>query len=69
MEAFSRPYYGGWQRASEWGERIPIGIFYRIQDVPTYEDQVPALKAGSLVKRPLAELQPAQAEELLAEAM
>lgn len=58
-----------WQRAFEWGERIPIGIFYRIQGVPTYEDQVPALKAGSLVKRPLAKLQPAQVEELLAEAM
>ena len=58
-----------WQRALEWGERIPIGIFYRIQGVPTYEDQVVALKAGALVKRPLAELQPAQVEELLAEAM
>jgi 2-oxoglutarate ferredoxin oxidoreductase subunit beta len=58
-----------WERAFEWGERIPIGIFYRTEDVPAYEEQVPALKAGPLVKRPLAKLQPSQVEELLAEAM
>jgi len=56
-----------WKRALEWGDRIPIGIFYRVEDVPTYEEQVPALKAGPLVKRPLVKLRPEQVEELRAE--
>jgi 2-oxoglutarate ferredoxin oxidoreductase subunit beta len=42
-----------WRKAHEWGERIPIGILYRREDVPTYEDQVPALQAGPLVDQPL----------------
>jgi 2-oxoglutarate ferredoxin oxidoreductase subunit beta len=41
-----------WERAHEWGERIPIGIFYRSQ-APTYEEQVPALARGCLVQQPL----------------
>lgn len=40
-------------RAQEWGERIPIGILYRTEDVPAYEEQVPALQAGPLVQQPL----------------
>jgi 2-oxoglutarate ferredoxin oxidoreductase subunit beta len=56
-----------WERALEWGERIPIGVFYRTEDVPTYEEQVPALKAGPLSKRPLVALEPDQVEELLGE--
>lgn len=39
-------------RAQEWGERIPIGVIYR-QERPTYEDGLPQLKAGPLVKQPL----------------
>lgn len=35
------------------GERIPIGIFYRDESVPSYEERVPALKAGPLVYQPL----------------
>jgi 2-oxoglutarate ferredoxin oxidoreductase subunit beta len=58
-----------WQRTFEWDERIPIGIFYRTEDVPTYEEQEPALEAGSPVKRPLVKLQPDQVEALLAEAI
>ena len=56
-----------WKLAFEWGERIPIGIFYRAEDVPSYEEQVPALRAGPLTQRPLIKLQPAQVEELIAE--
>jgi 2-oxoglutarate ferredoxin oxidoreductase subunit beta len=55
--------------AYEWGERIPIGIFYRVEGVPTYEEQVPALKAGPLVKQPLEKLRPEQIEALRAEAI
>jgi 2-oxoglutarate ferredoxin oxidoreductase subunit beta len=58
-----------WERALEWGEHIPIGIFYRVKGVPTYEAQVPALRAGPLVGRPLIKLLPEQAAALRQEAM
>jgi 2-oxoglutarate ferredoxin oxidoreductase subunit beta len=56
-----------WERAYEWGDRIPIGIFYREEGVPSYEEQVPALKAGPLVQQPLQKLRPGQIEKLRAE--
>ncbi len=56
-----------WEKAHEWGERIPIGIFYRGEPIPTYEEQIPALAAGPLVQQPLGPLQPAQIEALRAE--
>jgi len=56
-----------WELAYEWGERIPIGVFYRVEGVPTYEEQVPALKAGPLVRQPLEKLRPEQIEALQAE--
>ena len=58
-----------WKRALEWGERIPLGIVYRTEDVPAYEEQVLALEAGPLTKQPLAKLEPDQVEELIAEAI
>ena len=39
--------------ALEWGERIPIGVVYQVEGNPTYEDDVPALTDGPLVKQPL----------------
>lgn len=39
-------------KAFEWGDRIPIGLFYQ-EEQPTYEDSEPALKKGPLVKQPL----------------
>jgi 2-oxoglutarate ferredoxin oxidoreductase subunit beta len=56
-----------WEKAQEWGERIPIGIFYRGEPLPTYEEQVPALQAGPLVKQPLGRLRPEQVEALRGE--
>jgi 2-oxoglutarate ferredoxin oxidoreductase subunit beta len=56
-----------WELAYEWEDRIPIGILYRVEGVPTYEEQVPALKAGPLVKQPLEKLRPEQVEELQVE--
>ncbi len=41
------------EKTLEWGERIPIGIFYKIDDKPTYIDQLPVLKAGPLVRQKL----------------
>ena len=56
-----------WAKAQEWGEHIPIGIVYRSEPVPTYEEQVPALKAGPLVQQPLEKLRSEQIEALRAE--
>jgi 2-oxoglutarate ferredoxin oxidoreductase subunit beta len=57
-----------WERAHEWGDRIPIGIFCRSDPVPpTYEEQVPALAAGPLVQRPLETLRSGQIAALRAE--
>ncbi|MDE1821734.1 MAG: 2-oxoacid ferredoxin oxidoreductase [Euryarchaeota archaeon] len=35
-------------KALEWGDRIPTGLFYRVER-PTYEELEPALKPGPLV--------------------
>jgi 2-oxoglutarate ferredoxin oxidoreductase subunit beta len=55
-----------WERALEWGDRIPIGIFYR-SELPTYEEQVPALRTGPLVVQPLGTLKAEQVQALEAE--
>jgi 2-oxoglutarate ferredoxin oxidoreductase subunit beta len=51
-------------KAQEWGERIPIGILYRTEDVPAYEEKVPALEAGALLKQPLRTKTPQEYELL-----
>jgi 2-oxoglutarate ferredoxin oxidoreductase subunit beta len=40
-----------WQRSLEWGEKIPIGLFYKT-DRPTYEDLEEVLAAGPLAHQP-----------------
>ncbi len=40
-----------WQRALEWGDKIPIGLFYK-GDRPTYEDLEEVLAAGPLAHQP-----------------
>jgi 2-oxoglutarate ferredoxin oxidoreductase subunit beta len=40
-----------WQRALEWGDKIPIGLFYKT-DRPTYEELEEVLTAGPLVGQP-----------------
>jgi 2-oxoglutarate ferredoxin oxidoreductase subunit beta len=51
------------QKAQEWGDKIPIGVIYR-SERPTYEEQIPALKAGPLVTQ---EHDPRELEDLLEE--
>jgi len=41
------------QWALEWGERIPIGVFYQVEDQPSYEEQEVTLSAGPLAQQPL----------------
>ena len=55
------------EKSFEWGDRIPIGLFYRDAQ-PTYEDSEPAFKRGPLTKQPLAP-DPALFETLVEELM
>lgn len=50
-------------KAQEWGDRIPIGVIYQ-EERPTYEEQIPALSKGPLVRQ---KIEPAQVERLLDE--
>ena len=58
---------GAWRKAQEWDERIPIGIIYRDETLPAYEEQISVLRDGPLARRPLAELGSAQVEALRSE--
>ncbi len=40
-----------WQRALEWGDKIPIGLFYKT-DRPTYEELEEVLLQGPLAHQP-----------------
>lgn len=40
------------EKSFEWGERIPIGLFYR-DEQPTYEDSDPVLRQGPLARQKL----------------
>ncbi len=51
------------KKAQEWGEHIPMGVFYR-EDRPVYEDGFAALGKGTLVSQPI---EPLKVEKLLAE--
>ena len=51
------------KKAQEWGEHIPIGVFFR-EDRPTYESAFPVLVKDTLVSQPI---EPLKTEKLLAE--
>ena len=51
------------EKALEWGDKIPIGVIYE-EDLPVYEDQLPALADGPLVKN---KIDPRRVKKLLAE--
>ncbi|OGD52781.1 2-oxoacid:ferredoxin oxidoreductase subunit beta [Candidatus Bathyarchaeota archaeon RBG_13_60_20] len=46
-------FEAAYRRAQEWGDVIPIGVFY-VEERPTYEDGFPALAGGPLVGQPLS---------------
>jgi 2-oxoglutarate ferredoxin oxidoreductase subunit beta len=51
------------EKAQEWGDRIPIGVIYRRERV-TFEERLPALSRGPLIwRRP----DPVQVEKLIDE--
>ena len=51
------------KKSQEWGDRIPIGVIYR-SIMPTYEEQIPALKKGRLATQKIL---PGQIDSLLSE--
>jgi 2-oxoglutarate ferredoxin oxidoreductase subunit beta len=62
-------FHAAMERAVEWGEKIPIGLFYRSPfDRPSLDALEPALKEGPLVNRP-AGLTAEQRRELIEEFM
>jgi len=53
------------EKALIWGEGIPIGVIYE-ENLPVYEDQLPALSEGPPVKQ---KIDPSRVEKLLSEFM
>lgn len=43
--------YLAFQKSLEWGDRIPTGIIYK-HERPIFEERIPVLKDGPVVKRP-----------------
>ena len=41
------------EKSLDWGDKIPIGIFYQVTGKPTYVDQLHVLKKGALVRQGL----------------
>ena len=48
-------------------DRVPLGIIYRDESVPTYEEQVSTLQAGPLVRQPLHTRPEADYQQLIDE--
>lgn len=55
-----------WQKAHQWGDKIPIGVFYRREGDPTYESQVKALQEGPLVVQGPRRLKKEEYSQILA---
>jgi len=53
-----------WEKSWEWGDRIPLGILYRGDPQPTYEDQTEVLTRGPLVGQPLRRLEASEIDAL-----
>jgi len=58
---------GAWKKALETEERIPIGVIYRGDGLPTYEEQAPALADEPLATRPFRDWSEEDYQELVAE--
>jgi 2-oxoglutarate ferredoxin oxidoreductase subunit beta len=41
------------EKATVWGDEIPIGKFYETNDIPTLEETEPVLEAGPMISRDL----------------
>lgn len=54
------------KKALEWGDRIPLGVIYQTR-LPTYEEQIAALRMGPVATRELKRLTQAEIDGLRAE--
>ncbi|MBI3956784.1 MAG: 2-oxoacid ferredoxin oxidoreductase [Candidatus Kerfeldbacteria bacterium] len=45
-------------KALEWGDRIPVGIFFKSEDRPAFHEELPQLAPGPLVDRPVDQSDP-----------
>ena len=54
------------EKALEWGDRIPLGVFYQTRR-PSYEERVASLQEGPVATRELRRLTPAEIEGLRGE--
>ncbi|HTH49236.1 MAG TPA: 2-oxoacid:ferredoxin oxidoreductase subunit beta [Candidatus Limnocylindria bacterium] len=62
-------FHGAMDRAMEWGEKIPIGLFYKNSSPRASLDRAdPGLESGPLVRRPLG-LEREARQKLIAEFM
>ena len=50
------------QKSREWGDNIPLGVFYQNPEAVSYEEQSPVMRDGPLVKRPFV---PSKLENLI----
>ncbi len=57
--------FDAFEKAQEWGDKIPIGIIHKSEQL-TFEEQIPTLSTGSLLKQPL---DPNKVEAMLGEFM
>jgi hypothetical protein len=57
------------ERGYEWGEEIPIGLFWKREDLPSLDQLEPVLAdGGALARRPLG-VAPDLAQKLVRELM
>ena len=62
-------FHASMDKAYEWGEEIPIGLFWKRDDLPTLEEQEPVLaEGGPLAYRELG-ISDKQAQALIQEIM
>jgi len=61
-------FHAAMDRGFEWGEEIPIGLFWRRTDLPPLHSLEPVLQDGPVANRPLG-IDAATARALLAEVM
>jgi len=55
--------FAAFEKAQEWGDKIPIGVIYKVEQ-PTFEEQIPTLSTWPLLKQAI---EPTKTETLLRE--
>jgi 2-oxoglutarate ferredoxin oxidoreductase subunit beta len=63
-------FHAAMDRGYEWGEAIPIGLFWKREDLPSLDQLEPVLaEGGALARRPLGVVAPELARKLVQELM